>query len=80
MFRSLGWRYPQATSSHADGRPTRFVGEPVDVVIEDEEKQAGWTAEYIWFERKDPTPTHTIPRKQLATFTVNEVKHGHLQG
>lgn len=62
------------------GFAKRFVGEPVDVLIEDEENQAGWTAEYIWFERKDLTSTPTIPRKHLATFTVSEVKHGHLRG
>lgn len=59
----------------------RFIGQEVDVVIEDEKHQAGWTAEYLWFHLDENVePTETSPRKALVRHMVKQSRHGHLIG
>lgn len=58
----------------------RFVGREVEVVIEDESKQAGWTSEYIWFESLAEKPSTDFPRKSLARFVVKKATPHRLLG
>ena len=54
----------------------RFVHRDVEVVIEDETHQAGWTSEYLWYE-----PPHILQhfaRKELVTLPVHTCRHGKL--
>lgn len=59
----------------------RFRGHKVEVIIEDEKKQTGWTSEYFPFRRS----SHALvgdprPRKSLVTFLVTDTRHGVLIG
>lgn len=54
----------------------RFVHKEVEVLIEDETHQAGWTSEYLWYE-----PPHILQhfaRKELARLPVRSSRHGKL--
>ena len=54
----------------------RFVHKEVEVLIEDETHQAGWTSEYLWYE-----PPHILQhfaRKDLARLPVHSSRHGKL--
>ena len=57
-----------------------FIGKQVEVLIEDKKKSAGWTSQYLWFERSRPLLKNAPKRREIATFTVNEVKNGILRG
>jgi threonylcarbamoyladenosine tRNA methylthiotransferase MtaB len=57
-----------------------FIGKQVEVLIEDQKKSAGWTSQYLWFERSRPLLKNAPKRREIATFTVNEVKNGILRG
>jgi threonylcarbamoyladenosine tRNA methylthiotransferase MtaB len=57
-----------------------FIGKQVEVLIEDEKKSAGWTSQYLWFERSRPQPENSPKRREIATFKVDEVKNGVLRG
>jgi threonylcarbamoyladenosine tRNA methylthiotransferase MtaB len=57
----------------------RFVGRTVDVIIEDEEKSAGWTSHYLWFEALN-RPSQPPARKSLAKFKVTAADGDTLRG
>ena len=57
-----------------------FIGQEVEVVIENEEKSAGWTSQYLWFERSRPQSENAPKRREIAVFTVSEIKNGILRG
>ena len=57
-----------------------FVGKRVEVLIEDERKSAGWTSQYLWFERSRPQSRNAPKRREIAVFTVGEIKNGVLRG
>jgi threonylcarbamoyladenosine tRNA methylthiotransferase MtaB len=57
-----------------------FLGKQVEVLIEDEKKSAGWTSQYLWFERSRPLQKNAPKRREIAAFTVDEVKSGILRG
>ena len=57
-----------------------FVGKQVEVLIEDEKKSAGWTSQYLWFERSRPQSENAPKRREIAAFTVGEIKNGVLRG
>jgi len=59
----------------------RFRGHQVEVVIENEKEQAGWTSEYFWFKRSSLARiSDPLPRKSLAKFQVTNSHHGELVG
>ena len=59
----------------------RFRGHKVEVIIEDEKHQTGWTAEYFPFRRSSHALVNEPkPRKSLATFLVTDIRHGVLVG
>lgn len=45
----------------------KFIGRPVDIVIEDKRSAAGWTGEYLWCEATCSLP---LPRKSIARVHV----------
>lgn len=57
-----------------------FIGKQVEVLIEDEKKSAGWTSQYVWFENPRPNLGNRPKRREIASFTVTEVKNGVLRG
>ena len=57
----------------------QFIGKPVDVIIEDEKHQAGWTSEYVWFQPKTTRATDLQPRKALVTAIPRIYEHGWLR-
>jgi threonylcarbamoyladenosine tRNA methylthiotransferase MtaB len=57
----------------------RFIGRTVDVIIEDEEKSAGWTSHYLWFEALN-RPSQPPARKSLAKFKVTAADGDTLRG
>ena len=58
----------------------KFIGKEVEVLIEDEANQAGWTSEYFWYKRSSDQPGITVktPRKSIAKIRVTGYRHGHL--
>ena len=56
-------------------------GRDVEVVIEDEKKLGGWTAEYLWLESLDGGSFRSqFKRKMLVKFRVIKVKENKLVG
>jgi len=59
----------------------KFIGQTVDVIIENEETQSGRTSEYLMFKLgKDILSRDKAPRKSLATFRITSVSNGILMG
>lgn len=59
----------------------RFLGKTVEVIIEDEKNQSGWTSEYVWFKRSSMALiANPAPRKSLTRFTVTNYRNHHLVG
>lgn len=59
----------------------RFIGKTVDVIIEDEERQIGYTSEYLPFKLgTDILCLEKAPRKSLATFRITDYSKGYLRG
>lgn len=57
----------------------KFIGTEVEVLIEDEENQAGWTSEYFWYKRSsDELIRQKTSRKSIAKVRVADYHHGHL--
>ena len=58
----------------------KFIGKEVEVLVEDEKKQAGWTSEYFWYKHSfdQPGMTSKTPRKSIAKVRVTGYRHGHL--
>lgn len=60
---------------------SKMKGRDVEVVIEDETKSSGWTAEYLWLESLDGISLKSqFKRKMLVKFKVVEVKENKLIG
>lgn len=60
----------------------QFVNRTVEVVIENEERSAGWTGEYLWFEEKSQQDgsAPTGSRREKVRFRVLEAHKGRLYG
>lgn len=57
-----------------------FIGQEVEIVVEDEKKQAGWTSEYLWFEKVTTAGQTPTPRKWLLRAKVFTASSHRLQG
>lgn len=57
-----------------------FIGQEVEIVVEDEKKQAGWTSEYLWFEKVTTAGQTPTPRKGLLRAKVFTASSHRLQG
>lgn len=56
-----------------------LVGKTVDVIIEDEAKQAGWTSEYFWYEPYTLRSGNKKPRKSILRVRALSYEHGCLR-
>lgn len=57
----------------------KFIGNEVEVVIEDEKKLTGWTGEYFPVEITNKARAKSIVRKDLVKVQVMDAHHGHLK-
>ena len=57
----------------------QFVGRDVEVLVEDEKRQAGWTSEYLWYEPRCVSSAKKHPRKSLVKVRVHAYEHGWLR-
>lgn len=57
-----------------------FVGKTVEVLVENEKKCSGWTSEHLPFECCRPGAKGLPKRRELALFSVTEIKNGILRG
>ena len=57
----------------------QFIGREVEVLVEDEKRQSGWTSEYLWYEPRCVSSAERQPRKSLVKVRVHAYEHGWLR-